>query len=79
MRFDRVRPIRVATLIEQIRALLDLVREYRRGWTSDARARNNRRAAVQEHVPPVDWLWKSTERASLWVDSEILQAEWLVR
>jgi len=79
MRFDRVRPIRVATLIEQIRTLLDLVREYRRGWASDARARTDRRAAVQEHLPPVDWLWKSADRASLWVDSEILQTEWLVR
>ncbi len=47
--------------------LLELLREYRRGWNEDAVVRASRRATVEARLPPRDWLWKAAERSQHWV------------
>jgi hypothetical protein len=72
-RLDRVRLIERGVLVAEIERLLAAIREYRRGWSDDAGMRGERRAAVAGQVPPVDWLWRTTELAEPWVETEAIE------
>jgi len=61
---------------EQVDRLLDLVREYRRGWSDDALTRAARRNAVERSLPALDWLWQAVERSSVWVERATLNEAW---
>jgi hypothetical protein len=75
-RLDKVRLVQLAILVEEVERLLGLLREYRRGWSEeDAGARSERRRAVQDHLPEVDWFWKALG-AEAWVQREDLGRAW---
>jgi hypothetical protein len=71
-RLERVRLIERSVVVAEIERLLALVREYRRGWNDDAAVRTQRRAAVADHVPTPDWLYRATELSERWVDTETM-------
>lgn len=73
-RLERGRLLQTAVLVEEVRYLVDLLREYRRGWSEDAEVRSQRRAAVERSLPAVDWLWRATERSSDWITALDLSA-----
>jgi hypothetical protein len=75
-RLDRVRLMRRDVLVAEVERLLAVVREYRRGWTEDAATRAARRAAVSPDLPRADWLWRSLERADVWVEPVTLIESW---
>jgi hypothetical protein len=75
-RLDRVRPIHRTVFVGQADQLIGLLREYRRGWTQDARARGAVRQAVQPRLPPADWLWQAIAAGDPWVDKESLAKTW---
>jgi hypothetical protein len=75
-RLDRVRLLNRELFANQIDRLLDLVRDYRRGWSDDAHARAARRTAVEQHLPPMDWLWIALDRSPAWLDSDTLSEAW---
>jgi hypothetical protein len=68
-RLERVRLIERSVLVAEVERLLDVIREYRRGWNDDAGVRADRRTAVAGQVPPLDWLWRATELVPDWIDS----------
>lgn len=75
-RLERVRLLNRAVFITQVERLLQVVREYRRGWNDDATTRAARRAAVAADVPAVDWLWQALERSERWIDEATLAQTW---
>ncbi len=76
-RLDKVRLLQLAVLIEEVERLLGLLREYRRGWSEeDAGARSERRGAVQDQLPELDWFWKALESAEAWVQRDDLGRAW---
>lgn len=72
-RLDRVRVIQREVLIAEVDRLIQLLIEYRRGWTEDAAVRSQRRTAVEGQVPTADWLWRALEATQGWVQNEHLQ------
>jgi hypothetical protein len=78
-RLERVRLLNIEILAAQVERILDLLREYRRGWNSDAGLRAERRAAVAGELPPTDWLWRGIERSSIWLDAAALEQAWRSR
>lgn len=66
-RLERGRLIQVSVLVEDVRRLLSLLREYRRGWTDSAETRRRRRMAVDGELPARDWLWGAVERTTDWI------------
>jgi hypothetical protein len=66
-RLDRVRLMNRDLLIAEVQFVLDLLFEYRRGWQEDLVARSNRRQAVEQRVPPSDWLWEAQRLTPDWV------------
>jgi hypothetical protein len=72
-RLDRVRLIERGVLVAEIERLLAVIREYRRGWSDDAGVRAERRAAVADLVPPLDWLWRTTELDEPWVEATTIE------
>jgi hypothetical protein len=60
-RLERVRLIERSVLVAEVERLLEVIREYRRGWNDDAGVRADGRTAVADQVPPLDWLWRATE------------------
>ena len=75
-RLERVRLIERDVLIAEVERLLSVLRDYRRGWSSNAVARAERRRAVAGALPPVDWLWRALERSDHWVEAETLSQAW---
>ena len=75
-RLDRVRPIQLEVFIGEVRHLVGLLREYRRGWGADSAARTGRREAVQTELPPSDWLWKGIDASPCWVEPGTLKRAW---
>lgn len=73
-RLDRVRLISRETLVAEAQTVLDLLREYRRGWGEDAGSRSDRRQAVESQLPAVDWLWQAQVSAVEWVQANELLA-----
>jgi len=65
-RLDRVRVINQEVLAEQVDRLLDLVHDYRRGWSDDALTRASRRKVVEPALPTLDWLWQAAKRSTVW-------------
>lgn len=78
-RLERVRLLNSEVLITKVGDLIDLLREYRRGWSSDSNIRAERRALVSAELPAADWLWQGVERASRWVDAATLDEVWRSR
>jgi len=76
VRLDRVRLLRRHQLVAEVERVLDIVREYRRGWTDDAATRAARRASVAGDVPRIDWLWHAIERSTTWIGRESLEEAW---
>jgi hypothetical protein len=72
-RLDRVRLIERSVLVAEIERLVDVMRDYRRGWSTDAGARADRRTAVAGQVPPLDWLWRATELVPEWVETATIE------
>jgi hypothetical protein len=72
-RLERVRLIERGVLVAEIERLLSVIREYRRGWDDDAGVRAEHRAAVAGLVPPLDWLWRASELAEQWVETETIE------
>jgi hypothetical protein len=77
-RLDRVRVLNREVFADQVDRLLDLMDDYRHGWSDDAGTRAARRKAVEASLPPLDWLWKAAKRSSVWVESAALNAAWLL-
>jgi RAD3-like DEAD/DEAH box helicase len=75
-RLQQVRPIQREVFIDQIVRLLGVLKEYRRGWSSDSSSRVDRRDAVQGGLPPVDWLWSAIEHCPCWVEPSALEQAW---
>lgn len=75
-RLERVRLLNLEVLVVQVQRLLDVLREYRRGWDSDAATRADRRAAVAPDLPAHGWLWRAAEASAIWIDLETLDATW---
>jgi hypothetical protein len=75
-RLDKVRVLNREVFAEQVDLLLDLLNDYRHGWSDDAGARAARRKAVEPSLPPLDWLWKAAKRSSVWVEPAALRKAW---
>jgi hypothetical protein len=75
-RLERVRLIKRDTFVNQAERLLDILRDYRRGWSDDAGVRAERRANVASQLPSLDWLWRAVEQSRTWVDNEALDQAW---
>lgn len=75
-RLDRVRLLDREAFVVQVERLLNVIREYRRGWSEDSAARVQRRDAVVRQLPALDWLWQAVERSQTWLDPEILDRAW---
>jgi hypothetical protein len=75
-RLDRVRVLNREVFAEQVDQLLDLLDDYRHGWSDDAGARAARRQAVEPSLPPLDWLWKAARRSTVWVEPDALSSAW---
>lgn len=71
-RLERVRLIDRALLVGEMDLIVELVREYRRGWTEDSATRASNRASVADRVPVLDWLWRASETADAWVTAPSL-------
>lgn len=78
-RLDRVRLLRCQDFAGQAVRLLDVLREYRRGWSDDAATRAERRTAVVGDLPAADWLWQAIEDSTEWVEPETLNRAWCGR
>jgi hypothetical protein len=76
VRLDLVRVLNREVLAEQVDGLIDLLRDYRRGWSDDALTRAARRKAVERQLPPLDWLWRAAERSSVRVQPAALSDAW---
>ncbi len=72
-RLERGRLIQTSVLVGEVRQLLDLLREYRRGWTENAAVRSQRRVAVQGELPARDWLWRAADRTTDWVTASSVE------
>jgi hypothetical protein len=66
-RLDLVRVLNREVLAGQADSLLDLLDDYRHGWSDDATSRAARRRAVETSLPALDWLWQAATRSSVWV------------
>jgi hypothetical protein len=76
-RLDKVRLVQRDVLIENVERITGLLREYRRGWSSeDAGLRAERRRAVEARLPELDWFWKALERAQTWVGRQEIDRAW---
>lgn len=75
-RLDKVRVLNREVFAEQVDRLLDLLYDYRHGWSDDAGTRAARRKAVEPSLPPLDWLWKAAKRSSVWVEPVALRNAW---
>ena len=75
-RLDRVRLLKRDQFVAEVERLLEVVREYRRGWSDDAATRAARRAAVAADAPRVDWLWHAIEHSTAWIEQEALGQAW---
>ena len=73
-RLERGRLIQVKVLADEVAKLLAVVREYRQGWTDDARVRSQRRLAVQSGLPAIDWIWGAFDTTSDWIEADALAA-----
>lgn len=71
-RLDLVRVLNREVLAEQADTLLDLLYDYRHGWSDDAMSRAARRKAVEASLPALDWLWQAATRSSVWVTQAAL-------
>jgi Helicase C-terminal domain len=78
-RLERIRLIHRDLFIEQVNKLVAPFREYRRGWGTDSLARAARRSAVQSDLPAPDWLWKTLEATTVWVEAAELDKAWRSR
>ncbi len=78
-RLERVRLLNIEVLVTNVAGLIDLLREYRRGWSSDSDIRAERRTAASAELPATDWLWQGVERATRWVDAATLDDAWRSR
>lgn len=75
-RLDRVRVLNREVFADQVDRLLDLLHDYRRGWSDDALTRASRRKAVEPALPPLDWLWQAAKRSTVWVKPATLSRVW---
>lgn len=75
-RLDRVRLITVDVFLEGVDELLDLLRDFRKHWNHDTKARTQAREAVADDLPPRDWLWRASEAAEDWVTEDLIDAAW---
>lgn len=75
-RLDRVRLMNRAIFVGCVERLLELLREYRRGWSDDAEARGERRRAVANDLPALDWLWRAVVQSSVWVSRDAIDSAW---
>ena len=75
-RLDLVRVLNRDVLAEQADRLLDLLDDYRHGWSDDAMGRAGRRRAVEASLPALDWLWQAAMRSSVWVGPTALSDAW---
>src|SRR5205823_3156838 len=75
-RLDRVRLLNREIFVVQVQRLIEILREYRRGWDSDAASRAERRAAVAPEMPTDGWLWRAAQHSEIWVDQDTLDATW---
>ena len=75
-RLDLVRVLNRDVLAEQADNLLDLLDDYRHGWSDDAMSRAVRRRAVEASLPAPDWLWQAAMRSSVWVEPTTLSGAW---
>ena len=75
-RLERVRVLNREVLAEQVDRLVDLLRDYRRGWSDDAGTRAAHRKAVEASLPAFDWLWHAAERSLVWVKPAALSDAW---
>jgi len=75
-RLDLVRVLNREVLAEQADSLLDLLDDYRHGWSHDAMSRAARRKAVETSLPALDWLWRAAARSSVWVTPDALSNAW---
>lgn len=76
-RLEKVRLVQRDVLIEAVERIMALLREYRRGWSSeDAGARAERRHAVEGELPELDWIWKALDSAESWVGRQEVERAW---
>jgi hypothetical protein len=75
-RLDRVRVLNREVFAKQVDRLVDLLQDYRRGWTDDALTRAARRKAVEPALPALDWLWQAAEHSAVWVAPSTLADAW---
>jgi len=75
-RLDLVRVLNREVLAEQADSLLDLLDDYRRGWSDDATSRAARRRAVETSLPALDWLWQAATRSLVWVTPGAMSDAW---
>ena len=75
-RLDLVRVLNRDVLAEQADNLLDLLDDYRHGWSDDAMSRAVRRRAIEASLPAPDWLWQAAMRSSVWVEPTTLSGAW---
>lgn len=75
-RLDLVRVLNREMLAQQADSLLDLLDDYRHGWSDDAASRAARRRAVEASLPALDWLWQAATRSSVWVKPGALSDAW---
>ncbi len=78
-RLERVRLLGREVLVQQAERLIEILREYRRGWSDDAATRTARRAAVESDLPVIDWLWRAIEGSPVWVEGSTLDEAWRSR
>jgi DNA-binding TFAR19-related protein (PDSD5 family) len=75
-RLERVRLMKVEAFGEQVEHLIAALRQYRRCWSDDAEARSDARNDIAPMLPPVDWLWRASLEAEIWIEAEDLEKAW---
>jgi hypothetical protein len=67
-RLERCALVECEKLKSYTQRLVELLTEYRRGWSDDAGIRLERRAAVESELPTVDALWVAAASAKPWLE-----------
>jgi hypothetical protein len=75
-RLERVRLMRRDVFGDQAARLIGLLREYRRGWSSDSATRAMRRLGVEAELPQLDWLWQAVDASDVWVEPDTIDTYW---
>jgi hypothetical protein len=75
-RLDKVRLLLRDDLAAEIEAVIEVLRQYRRGWGDEAAARVESREDVADMLPNEDWLWRAGETGSPWISPDALDSAW---